>query len=360
MVPFVDLFKQYQSIKNEIHAAIDHVLQSSEYVLGPQLRLFEKAFASYCGRKFTVGLNSGTDALYLALKALGISEGDEVITTANSYIASTLAITINGATPVFVDIDKETYNMDITRIEEKITIKTKAILPIHLFGQPADMKQIAKIAEEHQLAVVEDACQAHGSFHHGKKVPYTSIGCFSFYPGKNLGAYGDGGAVVTDDAKLAATLQKLRNHGSIKKYYHDTEGINSRLDELQAAILTVKLMHLDSWNARRQKHAELYNSHLKNVDIPVVRSYNQSNYHLYVIRSKYRDKIQKALGKNHIMSQIHYPIPIHKQKAYPSFNRLSLPITEKYACEILSLPMFPELTAGEIENICKIVNANAS
>lgn len=359
MIPFVDLKPQYESIKEEVKQVIDKVLKSSKYVLGPQLEEFEDNFAKYCDSKFAVGVNSGTDALFLALKALGIGRGDEVITTANSFIATTNAITINQAKPVFVDIDSETHNIDSKKIQEKITKRTKAILPIHLFGQPAEMKKISKIAKENKLYIVEDACQAHGALHYGKRVPFTDIGCFSFYPGKNLGAYGDAGAVVTNNKELAITLKKLRDHGSSEKYYHSDKGVNSRLDEIQAAVLNVKLKYLDKWNGQRRQCANQYNRFLKNVIKPIIKEHNQSSCHLYVIKSRKRNKIQQALREKNITALIHYPIPIHKQKAYKEFNHLSLPITEQCAKKMLSLPIFPGMTEKQIEEICKIVNSSA-
>ncbi len=359
MIPFVDVKLQDKFIKSEIKRAIDGVLESSKYILGPQLEKFENSFAKYCNKKFAVGLNSGTDALILSLKALGIGQNDEVITVANSFIATTASITVNQAKPIFVDIDPKTYNIDVGKIKERITKKTKAILPVHLFGQPAEMKQISHIAKKHNLYVIEDVCQANGALHYGKIVPFTDIGCFSFYPSKNLGTYGDAGAVVTNNKQLALKIKELRNHGSPKRDYHSEEGVNSRLDEIQAAILNVKLKYLDKWNIQRRKCANQYDRLLKNVIIPVIKPSNQSSYCLYVIRSKNRDKIQQALKEKDISALIHYPVPIHKQKAYREFNHLSLPITEKYADEMLSLPIFPGMTPEQIEKVCQIVNQYA-
>lgn len=359
MIPFVDLRREYQEIKEEINQAIQRVLESGWFILGEELKAFEKEFAEYLGVKHAVGVNSGSDALYLAIKALGIGNGDEVITVSHTFISTVDAITRNGAKPVFVDIDPETYTIDVNQIEEKITERTKAILPVHLYGHPADMDPIMEIAEKYDLYVIEDASQAHGAEYKGRKVGNIGhVGCFSFYPTKNLGAYGDAGAVVTNDVELAEKLRLLRNYGSPKKYHHDFIGVNSRLDEIQAAVLRVKLRHLDEWNEKRRKIAEEYNELLRDFDdviTPVEKEWAKHVYHLYVIRHKERDKLQQYLLENGVRTQIHYPIPVHKQKAYTAFRTSSLPITERISNETLSLPMHPWLRIDEIEKICYLI-----
>lgn len=360
MIPISDLSKQYTDIKNEIDAAILGTLKSGWFILGPRVAAFEKEFAAYCGAKFAVGVGSGTEALHLSLVAAGVKEGDEVITVANTAVPTVCAITFANAKPVFVDIDPVSFNMDPSLLKKKISKKTKAIIPVHLFGQPAHMDPILKIAKEHGLCVIEDACQAHGTEYKGKKAgTLGDMGCFSFYPSKNLGCYGDGGMVITDNAKLAEKVWLLRNYGQKQRYHHVTKGFNSRLDEMQAAVLSVKLKHLDKWNRRRRKIASLYNSLLEGskVSIPVEMEYSKHNYHLYVIRCEKRDGLQAHLKKKGIQANIHYPIPIHLQKAYKELKirKGSLPITEKYALQILSLPLFPELKDEEIKYVADTV-----
>lgn len=355
-IQFVDLKRQYESIKVEINAKINEVLNSTQFILGDNVKAFEEEFAQYCNAKYAVGVASGTDALTLSIEALGIGKGDEVITVPNTFIATVDAISRNNAKPVFVDIDPETYNIDVTKIEEKITDKTKAIIPVHLYGQPAEMDQILKIAKEYGLKIIEDACQAHGTEYRGKKVgALGNIGCFSFYPGKNLGAYGDGGIVVTNSFEIAEKIRMLRNYGQKVKYYHDFVGYNSRLDEMQAAILRVKLNKLNEWNDARRRNAQLYNELLEHVVIPTEADFVKHVYHVYIVRTKKRDKLAAYLQSEGISTGIHYPQPIHFQKAYETLGYIkgSFPITEKYATEILSLPMFPELQQDEIEYITK-------
>jgi len=327
--------------------------------LGEELERFEDEFSKYMGTKCAIGVNSGSDALFLALQALGIGKGDEVITVSHTFISTVDAIARNGAKPVFVDIDPKIYCIDVTKIEEKITKKTKALLPVHLYGHPAEMDAIIKIAKKHNLPVIEDACQAHGAEYRGKKVGNIGdIGCFSFYPVKNLGAYGDGGMVVTNNSELARKLRMLRNYGQPKKYYHDFIGVNSRLDEMQAAILRVKLKNLDNWNSSRRRFAHIYDMLLKDADvvIPVEKGYAKHVYHLYVIRHKNRDRLQQHLSKNGVQTQIHYPIAVHRQKAYLNLGlRAKLPITEKISGEILSLPMHPFLKEDEIRTIAQCI-----
>ena len=327
--------------------------------MGEELERFEDEFSKYMGTKCAIGVNSGSDALFLALQALGIGKGDEVITVSHTFISTVDAIARNGAKPVFVDIDPKIYCIDVTKIEEKITKKTKALLPVHLYGHPAEMDAIIKIAKKHNLPVIEDACQAHGAEYRGKKVGNIGdIGCFSFYPVKNLGAYGDGGMVVTNNSELARKLRMLRNYGQPKKYYHDFIGVNSRLDEMQAAILRVKLKNLDNWNSSRRRFAHIYDMLLKDADvvIPVEKGYAKHVYHLYVIRHKNRDRLQQHLSKNGVQTQIHYPIAVHRQKAYLNLGlRAKLPITEKISGEILSLPMHPFLKEDEIRTIAQCI-----
>lgn len=360
-ISFVDLKRQYKSIKDEINAKINEVLESTQFILGENVKAFEEAFAKYCSAKYAVGVASGSDALTLSLKALGIGEEDEVITVPNTFIATVDAISRNNAKSVFVDIDPETYNIDVNKIEEKITDKTKAIIPVHLYGQPADMDPILKIAKEYGLKVIEDACQAHGAEYNGKKVgSLGDVGCFSFYPGKNLGAYGDGGIIVTNNFEIAEKVKMLRNYGQKIKYYHDFVGYNSRLDELQAAILRVKLKYLDEWNELRRLHAEQYNrclDGLSGIRLPLSKKEVKHVYHLYVIRCENRDTLQKKLLSKEIFTGIHYPVPIHLQHAYTKLGyRIGdFPVTEEYAKKILSLPMFPELTDKEIIYICKMI-----
>jgi len=330
--------------------------------LGEEVEKFEEEFSKYIGVKYGIGVNSGSDALFLALKALGISEGDEVITVSHTFISTVDAIVRNGAKPVFVDIDPDTYCIDVTKIEERITDKTRAILPVHIYGHPADMELIIKIARKYNLFIIEDACQSHGAEYKGKKVgSIGDLGCFSFYPVKNLGGYGDGGMITTNNKTLANRLKMARNYGQSQKYYHNFIGVNSRLDEIQAAILRVKLKHLDKWNERRRELAQLYNKLLKDTDVilPVEKEYAKHVYHLYVIRHKERDKLQKFLMKNGIQTQIHYPIPVHRQKAYNNFldESIKLPVTEKICSEVLSLPIHPWLDFKKIEKINSFIKS---
>jgi len=355
-INFVDLKKQYNSIKEEINQEISKVFEDTSFILGKKVAEFEKAFADFCGRKYCIGVGSGTSALLLALLALDLKQGDEVITVPNTFIATAEAISFAGAKPVFVDIKAETYNIDVNKIEEAITEKTKAIIPVHLYGQPADMDPIKEIAEKHNLDIIEDCCQAHGAEYKGKRVPVSSIGCFSFYPGKNLGAYGDGGAVVTDDKELAEKIMIMRNCGQKEKYIHPIKGINSRLDSVQAAVLNVKLKYLEDWTNMRRKNAKIYNKVLPDsVKKPYEAEYAKHVYHLYVIRTKKREELQEHLKNNGIFLGIHYPIPIHLQGAYfdLGIKEGSFPISEKYAKEILSLPMFPELEEEEIRYVAE-------
>jgi dTDP-4-amino-4,6-dideoxygalactose transaminase len=347
-VPFVDLGAQYRTIAAEIDEAVSKVIRETDFILGREVRLFEEEFARFCEVQYAIGVDSGTSALELALRAYDIGRGDEVITVANSFIASALAISHAGATPVLVDVDRQTYTMDISAAEKAITPRTKAIIPVHLYGHPADMDPILQLAQRHQLVVVEDACQAHGARYKGKRV--GSLGhaaAFSFYPGKNLGAYGDGGAVVTNDRDTAKRLEMLRNYGQQEKYQHMFRGYNRRLDTLQAAVLRVKLKYVEKWNAARRQNANRYCLLLEKSEVitPNEASYAESVWHLYVIRVNQRDALKDYLASRGISCGIHYPFPIHLQPAYRDlgYKKGDFPVTEDYAQRIISLPMYAEL-----------------
>jgi dTDP-4-amino-4,6-dideoxygalactose transaminase len=355
-VPFVDLGAQYRSISTEITEAVSKVLREGDFILGREVSLFEEEFASFCQSKWAIGVDSGTSALELALRAYEIGPGDEVITAANSFIASALAISHAGAKPVLADVDPDTFTIDVAAVEKAITPRTKAIIPVHLYGQPADMDPILQLAQRHGLVVIEDACQAHGARYKGKRT--GSLGhaaAFSFYPGKNLGAYGDGGAVVTSDDAVAKRLEMLRNYGQREKYQHMFRGFNRRLDTLQAAVLRIKLKHLEEWNEARRQHAKAYSRLLAQTGIVVPRASAapESVWHLYVIRIEQRDALKEHLAARGINVGIHYPIPIHLQPAYRDlgYQQGDFPITEAYARQILSLPMYAELKP---EIICRV------
>jgi dTDP-4-amino-4,6-dideoxygalactose transaminase len=358
-VPFVDLKAQYTSLKPQMDAAIQSVLDRSAFILDKEVTEFEKAFSAYIGVKHCVGVCSGTDAIEMALRACGIGPGDEVITVANTYIATCEAISQAGATIRWVEVDPRTYNLDPAHLAATITPRTKAILPVHLCGQSADMGPIIAIARPHGLKVIEDCAQAHGATYQGQKVgTFGDMACFSFYPGKNLGAYGDGGAVLTDDDEVADRVRLLRNHGQREKHVHLIEGYCHRLDNLQAAVLGVKLPHLDRWNAARRSHAALYDKLLADVPglvTPYVAPGVEHVYHLYVIQVPYRDRVQAALKAAGIETGIHYPIPLHEQPAYARLGHKpeDLPVSHSLGRKILSLPMFPELTD---EQICYVVD----
>ena len=360
MVNFVDLKKQYHSIKEEIDNAVLGVMESSQFVLGKEVAAFEKEFAQYCHVNQGVAVNSGTSALHLAFLAAGIGAGDEVITVANTFIATVAAIRYTGATPVLVDMDPVSYTMDPEKIEAVITERTKAICPVHLFGQMADMDAIMAIAKKHDLLVIEDAAQAHGAEYKGRRAGSIGhLGCFSFYPGKNLGAYGEGGMVTTNDDEYARTIRMMRDWGAEKKYHHDLVGFNYRMTGIQGAILRVKLRHLEEWTEARRAHAAFYGKMLAGIDviIPAELPYARHVYHLYVIRTQQRDALQKSLGEKKIYTGIHYPIPVHLQKAHAdlSYDQGDFPETEKAANEILSLPMFAELQDEEIGIVCDAI-----
>jgi dTDP-4-amino-4,6-dideoxygalactose transaminase len=355
-VPFVDLAAQHASIASEIDEAIAGVLRRTDFILGQDVHDFEQEFAAFCQAPYAVGVDSGTSGLELALRAYGIGPGDEVITAANTFVATVFAISYTGATPVLVDIDPETYTIDISRLAEAITERTKAILPVHLYGQPADMDPIMELARQRGLIVIEDACQAHGALYKGRRV--GSLGhaaAFSFYPAKNLGAFGDGGLVTTNDDKVAEAIRMLRNYGQHEKYVHEVQGFNRRLDTLQAAILRVKLKHLDTWNTARRRHAARYAQLLAGSDAvtPKEADYAESVWHLYVVRVADRNALKAYLADRDIATGIHYPVPIHLQPAYRDlgYARGDFPVTERYAEKILSLPMYAELDSDWIGDV---------
>ncbi len=355
-VPFVDLRAQHATIASEVRAAIQDVLERSDYILGKDVGLLEEEFAQYIGSRHAVGLGSGLAALELTLRAYGIGPGDEVITAANTFIATVLAVSAVGALPVLVDIDPVTYNISCAALESAITTRTRAILPVHLYGQPADMEPILAVARRHHLLVIEDAAQAHGAKYSGQHVgTWGDAAAFSFYPAKNLGAYGDAGMAVTDDTAIAEKVRCLRNYGERAKYHHVVVGTNSRLDTIQAAILRIKLRHLDQWNRARQQHAAAYHSLLKG--LPVVRPEKLEKaehvYHLYVIQVENRDQLKDSLRSQGVATGIHYPIPIHLQEACADLGHAqgAFPVTERAATRILSLPMYPEMTTAQREYV---------
>jgi dTDP-4-amino-4,6-dideoxygalactose transaminase len=361
-IPFVDLKAQYDSIKKDIDAAITAVIEQTAFIGGPFVKEFEEAFARYCGTQHCVGVANGTDALFIALRALGVGPGDEVITVANTFVATSEAIKMAVAQVVFVDCDPDTYNIDVTKIEAKITPKTKAIIPVHLYGQPADMDPIMTIARKHNLRIVGDAAQAHGALYKGTPIAaLADITCYSFYPGKNLGAYGDGGALVTNNAEWAAAARMFANHGRTKKYDHDFEGVNSRLDGLQAAILSVKLRHLEAWTEGRRKNAYRYNVALKGIGVATPKELDdvKAVYHLYVLRvpADRREKLQEALKAAGIDTGIHYPIALPYLNAYRHLGHTEadFPVAFRVSREIVSLPMFSELTSEQVDYVAKRV-----
>jgi dTDP-4-amino-4,6-dideoxygalactose transaminase len=366
VVPFFDLTRQYKKIKSEILSATQRVYEKGRFILGEEVSAFEKAFSHYCGVRYGVGVGSGTDALYLALKAAGIGEGDEVVTVANSFVATALAVSYTGAKPLFVDIDPKAYTMDPNSLEillkrekaKKSGQKIRAVLPVHLYGHPADMDSIMEIANRYDLVVIEDACQAHGAKYGRRKVgSLGAMGCFSFYPTKNLGGYGDGGMVVTDHQKYDQKLRLLRCYGERKKYQHILKGHNSRLDEIQAALLRVKLKHLDQWNEERRRKARLYTRMLSPLGLvcPSEKKGVRHVYHLYAIKMRKRDAVQAFLKKRGIETLIHYPIPIPLEKAYQEmgYRRGDFPLTDQWSRKILSLPFFPEMKESEMEEVAQ-------
>jgi dTDP-4-amino-4,6-dideoxygalactose transaminase len=362
-IPFLDLGATYRELKADIDVAIQRVLDSGWYILGPEVEAFENEWAEYCGAAHAVGLANGLDALVLALKALDIGAGDEVIVPSNTYIATWLAVTAVGARPVPVEPDPSTHNIDPKRIESAITPATRAILPVHLYGQPADMDPILALARNYKLRVIEDGAQAHGARYRGQRIgAHADIVCWSFYPGKNLGAFGDAGAVTTNDADLADRVRVLRNYGSRVKYKNEERGANSRLDPLQAAVLRVKLRHLDVWTERRSAIAAIYADGLKNIglSVPHVPSWADPVWHLYVVRSTDREGLQQQLTDAGVGSLIHYPIPPHLQTAYADLRlpQGSLPLAEQLAGEVLSLPMGPHLSTAEAHEVVRAIVRN--
>ncbi len=368
MIPILDSKRQYKQIGDKIEKAVCDVLRSGSYILGPNSKEFEKNIAEYIGVKHAIGLNSGTDALHIALRALDIGAGDEVITTAFTFVATTEAIGIVGATPVFADIDPDTFNIDPKKIEAAITPKTKAIIPVHLYGQPCDMDAIMDIAKRYDLYVIEDCCQAIGAEYKGQKVgTFGEFGCYSFYPTKNLGGMGDGGLLITNSDNLKDRAIALRNHGGAIRYHHDEIGLNSRLDEIQAAILNVKLPYIDEWNKKRRENAYRYNKLFENCEdivIPSELSDTYCVYHQYTVKIPNRDNVHKMLQESGIGAMLYYPIPLHLQKVHDGmgWKKGDLPYTEKNTEMVISLPMFPELTEEEqktvAETLIKCVNSS--
>ncbi len=359
-IKYLDLQAQYRSIKPEIDAAIAKVVESSSFVLGPSVAEFEKNYATYCETSHAAGVNSGTSAVMLALRALDVGPGDEVVTTANTFVATISAITYTGARPVLVDCDPVSRNIDPQLLSMAISPKTKAVMPVHLYGRMADMDPIMETAERHGIPVVEDAAQAHGARYKGRRAgSIGQISAFSFYPGTNLGAYGEGGAVVTNDPKLDKTIRVLRDHGSEKKYYYDTLGYNARLEGIQGAVLNVKLKHLDKWNAERRRVALSYREHLKGVPVttPSLHDDHEQVFHVFVIETEKRDQLQAYLKENGVPSIIHYPVPAHLQKAYDHLNHKEgdFPVTEKLCREVMSLPIYPEMPEEHIAYVAETI-----
>ncbi|MEO8256019.1 MAG: DegT/DnrJ/EryC1/StrS family aminotransferase [Acidobacteriota bacterium] len=365
MIPFLDLKAQYQSIKPEIDAAVINVLESGQFVLGDFVAGFERDFAAYCGTRHAIGVNSGTSALHLALLAAGVGPGDEVITIPFTFVATVSAICYTGATPVFVDIDPQSFTMDVNRLEQAITAKTKAILPVHLYGQMADMTGILEIANRHGIPVIEDACQAHGAEFDGRRAGSLGLaGAFSFYPGKNLGAYGEGGMVVTNDDEHAKKIRMLRDWGQEKRYHHVLKGFNYRMEGIQGAILAVKLRYLEGWTEARRARARDYDALL--ADAPMVQAPRQIAgrrhvYHIYAVRSADRDSLQKQLQADGVGTGLHYPIPVHLQEAHRDLGHRvgDFPHSEAAANQVLSLPMFPEMTSAQVEQVVAAVEQKA-
>lgn len=365
-VPFLDLKAQYNSIRDEVNASIQQVLEKTAFAGGPFVQQFEESFATYCQTQHAIGVSNGTAALWLALAGLEVGAGDEVITVPNTFIATAEAISFAGAMPVFVDIDEQTHTMDPDAIEAAITPRTKAIIPVHLFGQMADMQPIMKIARKHNLYVIEDAAQAHGATYQGQRAgSIGDAGCFSFYPGKNLGAYGEAGGVVTNNSEVAARIRMIRDHGQAKKYFHKLVGWNARMDGIQGAVLSVKLKYIDQWNELRRHHAREYDNILTSVPgviTPGVAPYGTHVYHIYAIRMQERDTVMDKLRANGVACGIHYPLPLHLQEAYADLGlgAGAFPVSEKCCAEYISLPMFPELTPLQIlhvtETLKQVIN----
>lgn len=359
MIKFLDLHKINERFRNDIDLRIKQILDSGWYLLGEQDKTFEKNFAQYCGAKHCIGCANGLDALNLIIRGFGFGKGDEIIVPSNTYIASILAISENGCTPVLVEPDIKTYNINPDLIEEKITPNTKAIMVVHLYGQAVEMEKIWQLASKYNLKVIEDSAQAHGAIHNGKKTGNLSDASgFSFYPGKNLGCMGDGGCVTTNDDELAAKIRAIANYGSDRKYHHIYKGINSRLDEIQAAILDVKLPYLDKDNERRREISKYYRENIKNPNLilPDVKDENAHVWHIFAVRTENRDELQKHLEANNIQTNIHYPTPPHKQGAYSEWKDEKFPISEEIHRTIISLPISPVMTNEEVQKVVEVIN----
>ena len=359
-IPYLDLAAQLRPLRKELDAVIARTLDNCSFCLGPDVAQFEKDFAAFCGARHALGFNSGTSALHVAMRLLNVGPGDEVITTPYTFIATSWAISYCGAKPVYVDIDEATFNLDPKLIEKAITAKTKAVLPVHLYGQPFDVAAVAAVCQKHHLPFVEDAAQAHGAKYQGKSIgTFGAVSCFSFYPAKNLGACGEGGALVTNDAALASRAKSLREHGSTVRYHHDEVGYNYRLEGIQGAVLGVKLKHLARWTRERQRVAARYAKLLADtpLQLPTVTAGNESAWHLYTVRSPRRDELKKHLDANGIGNAVHYPMPLHLQKVYANLGHQpgDFPVAEKASREVLSLPMFPELTDAQIQRVAAVV-----
>lgn len=355
-VPFLDLAAAYGELRGEIDDAVCRVLARGWYILGDEVRAFEREFASYCGAHHCIGVSNGLDALHMVLRAWDIGDGDEVIVPAHTFIATWLAVSYTGAVPVPVDVNPSTYNLDPQLVEAAITPRTRAIIPVHLYGQPAEMDSIMAIADRHDLKVLEDAAQAHGASYRGRRA--GSLGhaaAFSFYPAKNLGALGDGGAITTDDPELARRIRLLSNYGSERKYAHEEKGFNCRLDEVQAAVLRVKLRHLDAWNARRREVAAAYLEQLSGTGLalPAVPAHMNPAWHLFVVRSESRDALQTALKAKDVDTMVHYPLPPHRQAAYSEYERLRFPVADTLAAEVLSLPIGPHVGEKQARHVVR-------
>ena len=361
MIPYLDLKEQYKRIKPEIDKAVFQVLESGRFILGEEVKAFEEEFAAYCQTRYAVAVNSGTSALHLSLLAMGVGAGDEVITTPLTFVATVAAILYTGAKPVLVDIDSSTLNIDVHQIPSAVTKRTKAILPVHLHGKPADMGALGELARQNNLAVVEDAAQAHGAEFMGRRVGgLGDIGCFSFYPGKNLGAYGEGGAVTTNDPELARKIRLLRDWGAENRYQHELKGFNCRLEAIQGAVLRVKLRHLEKWIDARARIAKRYDELLKGVvEIPSTPRQVRHVYHVYAILAEKRDRLQEYLSSRDVHTNIHYPIPVHLQKAYTDlgYKEGDFPVAEDACRKLLSLPLYPEMTTAQVDEVAENIKA---
>ncbi len=358
-IPFVDLKKQYQGFREEVMAEIGQALDGMQLFLGKNVQALEAEFAEFCGTGYAIGVGSGTDALHVALRACGIGPGDEVITVSHTFIATVEAIILAGATPVFADIDPQMFTMATHQVEQLITPQTRAILPVHLYGHPVDMEPLRELARKYDLKLIEDACQAHGAEYQGQRTgSLADVGCFSFYFTKNLGGYGEGGIITTSDAEIAKRCRMIRDHGQSAKYYHEMIGINGRLDEVQAAILRIKLRHLDEWTEQRRRIAARYVANLpSSVVVPTESSWAKHVYHLFVIKTPQRDDLKAWLDEKGIGTGMHYPVPVHAQTAMQNYNgkQTYLPATEKVCREILSLPMYPEMSEQDVDYVCQSV-----